>query len=96
MKRQDWLVQEFERQRPHLRAVAYRMHGSMSEAEDAVQEAWVRLDRHDPGGNDDLRGWLTVVVGRICLDLLRSRRSRREDLGPMPRPSSASEHRTAS
>jgi RNA polymerase sigma-70 factor (ECF subfamily) len=79
MKRQEWLSQEFEHQRPHLRGVAYRMLGSMSEADDAVQEAWVRLDRHDPGGGDDLRGWLTVVVGRICLDLLRSRRSRRED-----------------
>src|SRR5512143_2574040 len=54
------------------------MLGSVSEAEDAVQEAWVRLDRGDPGGTDDLRGWLTVVVGRICLDMLRARRSRRE------------------
>ena len=79
MNRQEWLTEEFEHQRPHLRGVAYRMLGSVSEAEDAVQEAWVRLDRHDPGGSDDLRGWLTVVVGRICLDMLRSRRSRRED-----------------
>jgi len=79
VNRQDWLAQEFERQRPHLRGVAYRMLGSISEAEDAVQEAWVRLDRRDPGGRDDLRGWLTVVVGRICLDMLRSRRSRRVD-----------------
>ena len=79
MNRQAWLAQEFEHQRPHLRGVAYRMLGSISEAEDAVQEAWVRLDRRDPGGSDDLRGWLTVVVGRICLDMLRSRRSRRED-----------------
>lgn len=79
MERQEWLAQEFEHQRPHLRGVAYRMLGSMSEADDAVQEAWVRLDRRDPGGTDDLRGWLTVVVGRICLDMLRSRRSRRED-----------------
>ena len=77
MDREDWLPQEFERQRPHLRAVAYRMLGSLTEAEDAVQETWVRLDRRDPG-NDDLRGWLTVVVGRICLDMLRARRSRRE------------------
>jgi RNA polymerase sigma-70 factor (ECF subfamily) len=77
--RQDWLAEEFERQRPHLRGVAYRLLGSISEAEDAVQEAWVRLDRRDPGGRDDLRGWLTVVVGRISLDMLRSRRSRRED-----------------
>jgi len=79
LKRREWLAQEFEHQRPHLRGVAYRMLGSISEAEDAVQEAWVRLDRRDPGGTDDLRGWLTVVVGRICLDMLRTRRSRRED-----------------
>lgn len=79
MERREWLAQEFEHQRPHLRGVAYRMLGSISESEDAVQEAWVRLDRRDPGGSDDLRGWLTVVVGRICLDMLRSRRSRRED-----------------
>ena len=79
MDRREWLAQEFEHQRPHLRAVGYRMLGSISEADDAVQEAWVRLDRRDPGGTDDLRGWLTVVVGRICLDMLRSRRSRRED-----------------
>lgn len=79
MNRRDWLAQEFEHQRPHLRGVAYRMLGSVSEADDAVQEAWVRLDRRDPGGDDDLRGWLTVVVGRICLDMLRSRRSRREE-----------------
>lgn len=78
MNRREWLAQEFERQRPHLRAVGYRMLGSIGEAEDAVQEAWVRLDRRDPGGTDDLRGWLTVVVGRICLDMLRTRRSRRE------------------
>jgi RNA polymerase sigma-70 factor (ECF subfamily) len=75
--RRDWLAAEFERQRPHLRGVAYRMLGSLTEADDAVQEGWARLDRRDPG-NDDLRGWLTVVVGRICLDMLRSRRSRRE------------------
>jgi RNA polymerase sigma factor (sigma-70 family) len=73
-----WLVEEFERQRGHLRAVGYRMLGSVSEADDAVQEAWLRLDRGDPGGTDDLRGWLTVVVGRICLDALRRRKSRRE------------------
>ena len=76
--RRDWLAAQFERHRAHLRAVAYRMLGSMTEAEDAVQETWVRLDRRDPGGTDDLRGWLTVTIGRICLDLLRTRRSRRE------------------
>ena len=79
MERQEWLAAEFERLRPHLRAVGYRMLGSMTEADDAVQEAWTRLSRRDPGGTDDLRGWLTVTVGRICLDMLRTRRSRRED-----------------
>ena len=80
MTRRDWLAEEFERHRGHLRSVAYRMLGSVSEAEDAVQEAWLRLDRGDPGGTDDLRGWLTVVVGRICLDALRRRKARREQL----------------
>jgi RNA polymerase sigma-70 factor (ECF subfamily) len=80
MTRRDWLAEEFERHRGHLGAVAYRMLGSVSEAEDAVQEAWLRLDRSDPGGTDDLRGWLTVVVGRICLDALRRRKARREQL----------------
>ena len=80
MTRREWLAEEFERHRGQLRAVAYRMLGSVSEAEDAVQEAWLRLDRSDPGGTDDLRGWLTVVVGRISLDSLRKRKSRREQL----------------
>jgi RNA polymerase sigma factor (sigma-70 family) len=78
--RRDYLAQEFERHRSHLRGVAYRMLGSVTEADDAVQEAWVRLDRSDPGGVRDLRGWLTVVVGRICLDALRARKARRETL----------------
>ncbi len=78
VERRHWLAAEFERHRAHLRSVGYRMLGSMTEAEDAVQEAWIRLDRRDPGGADDLRGWLTVTVGRICLDQLRSRRSKRE------------------
>lgn len=78
MTRRQWLADAFEAQRPHLRAVAYRMLGSVTEADDAVQEAWLRLDRSDPGGTEDLRGWLTVVVGRICLDMLRTRKSRRE------------------
>jgi RNA polymerase sigma-70 factor (ECF subfamily) len=76
--RRDWLADEFERHRERLRAVGYRMLGSVSEADDAVQEAWLRLDRSDPGGTDDLRGWLTVVVGRICLDTLRRRHAQRE------------------
>ena len=78
MTRRDWLADEFERHRGHLRSVAYRMLGSVTEADDAVQEAWMRLDRSDPGGTDDLRGWLTTVVGRISLDALRRRKSRRE------------------
>jgi RNA polymerase sigma factor (sigma-70 family) len=78
--RRAWLADEFERHRGHLRGVAYRMLGSVSEADDAVQEAWLRLDRRDPGGTADLRGWLTVVVGRICLDALRRRKSRQERL----------------
>jgi RNA polymerase sigma-70 factor (ECF subfamily) len=78
--RRDWLAEEFERNRGHLRAVAYRMLGSVTEADDAVQEAWLRLDRSDPGGTEDLRGWLTVVVGRISLDALRKRKSRNEQL----------------
>ena len=70
---------QFEQQRPHLRAVAYRMLGSLSEAEDAVQETWLRLNRADTGTVRDLRAWLTTVVSRVCLDMLRSRTARRED-----------------
>jgi RNA polymerase sigma factor (sigma-70 family) len=75
----DLRAEEFEDTRPHLRAVAYRMLGSVSEAEDAVQEAWLRLSRSDAAAVENLRGWLTTVVARVCLDLLRSRRARRED-----------------
>jgi RNA polymerase sigma factor (sigma-70 family) len=74
----EWLAVQFEGNREHLRAVAYGMLGSLSEAEDAVQEAWLRLDRSDAGSIVDLQAWLTTVVGRICLDALRTRRSRRE------------------
>jgi len=74
----DRLADEFERARPRLRAVAYRMLGSLTEADDAVQEAWLRLDRSD-AAIDDLRAWLVTVVGRICLDTLRARKARRED-----------------
>ena len=79
MDDRDWLAEEFEAARPHLRAVAYRMLGSVAEADDAVQEAWFRLGRSDAGAIENLRGWLTTVVGRVCLDLLRARRSRREE-----------------
>jgi RNA polymerase sigma factor (sigma-70 family) len=73
------LAARFESQRAQLRGVAYRMLGSLSEAEDAVQEAWLRLSRSDTGDVGNLGGWLTTVVARVCLDMLRSRRSRRED-----------------
>ena len=73
------LAEQFEAHRSHVRAVAYRMLGSVSEAEDAVQEAWIRLSRTDVSGVENLRAWLTTVVGRVCLDLLRTRTSRRED-----------------
>lgn len=73
------LAEQFETHRAHLRAVAYRMLGSLSEADDAVQEAWLRLSRADTSGVENLGGWLTTVVARICLDLLRSRESRREE-----------------
>src|ERR671937_1259067 len=79
MDERDWLAERFERHRAHLRAVAYRMLGSASEAEDAVQEAWLRLDGSDTDGVANLGGWLTTVVARVCLDMLRSRRARRED-----------------
>jgi RNA polymerase sigma factor (sigma-70 family) len=74
-----WHTQQFEEHRPHLRAVAYRMLGSVTEAEDAVQEAWLRLDRAGEDGIENLRGWLTTVVGRVCIDMLRARKSRHEE-----------------
>jgi RNA polymerase sigma-70 factor (ECF subfamily) len=79
MTTQDWQAELFEQQRTHLQAVAYRMLGSSSEAEDAVQEAWLRLNRSDTATVTNLGGWLTTVVGRVCLDQLRARRTRRED-----------------
>ncbi|MFF0429900.1 RNA polymerase sigma factor SigJ [Streptomyces sp. NPDC004520] len=75
----EFLARRFDADRGHLRAVAYRMLGSLSEAEDAVQEAWFKLSRSDVSGVENLSGWLTTVVGRVCLDMLRSRGSRRED-----------------
>lgn len=79
MSDDNWLAERFEENRPHLRAVAYRMLGSTSEADDAVQEAWVRLSRSDTSAVENLSGWLTTVVGRVSLDMLRSRKSRREN-----------------
>jgi RNA polymerase sigma-70 factor (ECF subfamily) len=79
MDEKKFLAEQFERERRRLRAVAYRMLGSQSEAEDAVQEAWLRLSRSEAGTIDNLGGWLTTVTARVCLDMLRARQSRRED-----------------
>src|SRR5215510_4313991 len=75
----QWLAERFEEHRDHLRTVAYRMLGSQAEADDAVQEAWLRLSRVDAGEIQNLGGWLTTVTARVCLNLLRARRSRPED-----------------
>jgi RNA polymerase sigma factor (sigma-70 family) len=75
----EWLAKRFEENRAHLRRVAYRMLGSLDEAEDAVQEAWLRLSRTENGGIENIGGWLTTVIARICLDMLRSRRLKREE-----------------
>jgi RNA polymerase sigma factor (sigma-70 family) len=95
MSARDWLAEQFEENRAHLRGVAYRMLGSLSEAEDAVQECWLRLSRSDREDVENLRGWLTTVVARVCLDMLRSRKSKREESletvasEPVRRPGSA-------
>ena len=78
MDQQEWLAEQFEEQRPHLRAVAYRMLGSLSEADDAVQDAWLRLSRADRSDVENLGAWLTTVVARVALNMLRSRKTRRE------------------
>jgi len=79
MDEHDWLAEQFEANRTHLRAVAYRMLGDLTEADDAVQESWLHLSRSDTSGVKNLGGWLTTVVARVCLDMLRSRESRREE-----------------
>ena len=84
MNEHDWLAERFEENRPHLRAVAYRMLGSASEADDAVQETWLRLSRAGTGGVENLGGWLTTIVARVSLNMLRSRTLRREE--PMDAP----------
>jgi RNA polymerase sigma-70 factor (ECF subfamily) len=93
MDENNFLAERFEERRPHLRAVAYRMLGSRGEADDAVQEAWLRLSRSDTDAVDNLGGWLTMVVARICLDMLRARKARREQsFGPdVPEPSVSAE-----
>jgi RNA polymerase sigma factor (sigma-70 family) len=76
----EWLTERFQQHRSHLRGVAYRMLGSVSEADDALQEAWLRIRDQDPGSIDNMQAWLTTVVGRVCLNMLRSRRTRRGEL----------------
>jgi RNA polymerase sigma-70 factor (ECF subfamily) len=78
MNEQQWLADQFEEQRPHLRAVAYRMLGSLSEADDAIQDAWLRMSRADTSEVENMRAWLTTIVARVALNMLRTRRTRRE------------------
>ena len=91
MDEKKFLAEKFEANRTHLRSVAYRMLGSRSEAEDAVQETWLRLSRTDESDVENLRGWLTTVVARICLDMLRSRKSRREEQIDLSEPELAAD-----
>src|SRR3954468_8012570 len=94
MEEHEWLAERFEENRTHLRGVAYRMLSSLSEADDAVQEAWLRLGRSATSGVENLGGWLTTVIARVCLDMLRSRKSRREEpMGPhVPEPAADDVH----
>ncbi len=86
MTEHELMAEQFETHRGHLRAVAYRILGSLSEADDAVQEAWLRLSRSDTSEVQNLRGWLTTIVARVCLNMLDSRRSRRESRWVRARP----------
>jgi RNA polymerase sigma factor (sigma-70 family) len=94
MDEKNYLAEKFEANRARLRAVAYRMLGSRSEADDAVQETWLRLSRSDTSAVENLAGWLTTVIARVCLDMLRSRKSRREEpMGPqVPEPAADDVH----
>jgi RNA polymerase sigma-70 factor, ECF subfamily len=86
MDEQTWLSERFQHHRAHLRAVAYRMLGSVSEADDALQEAWLRIHSQDPAGIENMQAWLTTVVGRVCLNMLRSRRARPEQIADVHVP----------
>jgi RNA polymerase sigma-70 factor (ECF subfamily) len=79
MEESDWLTERFQQYRPHLRGVAYRMLGSVGEADDALQEAWLRIRDQDPRSVENMPAWLTTIVGRVCLNMLRARRARREE-----------------
>lgn len=91
MDKPDWLAEQFEARRDHLRAVAYRMLGSVSEAEDAVQASWIKLSRSDTSEIENLSGWMTTIVSRVCLDMLRSRKSRGE-VYPFDSPDESESH----
>jgi RNA polymerase sigma factor (sigma-70 family) len=93
MDENEWLADRFQEHRPHLRAVAYRMLGSLSEADDAIQDTWLRVSRAGAGGVENLGGWLTTIVARVCLNVLRSRNTRREESldGHIPDPVISSE-----
>lgn len=91
MDRRDWLAEQFEARRDHLQGVAYRMLGSLSEAEDAVQASWLKLSRPDTNEVENLGGWMTTIVSRVCLDMLRSRKSRRE-AQPLDAPDEIRDH----
>jgi RNA polymerase sigma-70 factor (ECF subfamily) len=93
MDEPDVLAEQFEKNRPHLRAVAYRMLGSLSEAEDAVQEGWLRLSRSDTRDVENLSGWLTTVVARVCLDMLRARKSKHEESLEESAPLTIADHK---
>jgi RNA polymerase sigma factor (sigma-70 family) len=81
MDERDWLVEHFEEHRPHLRAMAYRMLGSLAEADEAVQDAWLRVSRAGAGGIENFRGWLTTIVARVCLNALQARKARPDSSG---------------
>src|SRR3569833_3789406 len=95
MDSRDGLADWFETHRGQLRAVAHRMLGAAAEADDAVQEAWLRLSRTDPGGIGNLEAWLRTVVSRLCLDMLRTRASRREEPRGLPQPGAGGPERAA-
>ena len=86
VEEREWLTERFQQHRSHLRAVAYRMLGSVSEADDALQEAWLRIRDQDPRSVENMQAWLTTIVGRVCLNMLRARRARREELSDVHVP----------
>ena len=86
MDEREWLTERFQHHRPHLQAVAYRMLGSVVEADDALQEAWLRIRDQDPGSVENMQAWLTTVVGRVCLNMLRARRARRDEFSDIHVP----------